>query len=221
MKHRIYPFMAVLAAALLGLAPNWAAAEDGRYRVTITNVSPGQSLTPVLVFSHDSKAMPFFTPGQPAESALEQLAEGGNTMPLLDKMMAMGEVTDYASVTGLTGPGGSATVTLMADEHGRIGLGAMLLPTNDGFIAAHGIPLPKGKRMVTQTLGAMDAGTELNDELCVHIPGPTCGGEGVSDAGGEGFVHVHGGIHGSGDLTPSASDWRNPVVKITVERVDD
>jgi len=211
--------LALFSAALLGFTPTLAVADDDLYSVTITNITPGQLLTPALVFSHDGAAMPFFMGGQPASMELEKLAEGGMTMPLLHKMMAAGVVTDYASVGGLIGPGESATVMLMADEHGYIGLGSMLLPTNDGFIGANGIPVPDDEGASSVLLPAMDAGTEDNDELLMHIPGPF-GGEAVSAMGGEGFVHVHSGIHGVGDLMAPKTDWNNPVVKVTVKRVN-
>ena len=224
MKRRTPLFASLVATALLALSPAGASAGDDLYRVTLTNLTAGQSLTPALVFSHNKRATPFFMAGQPAGADLEQLAEGGNTMPVLNTLLTQGGVTDHATapgVAGLIAPGESVSVELMADEKGGIGIGAMLLPTNDGFIGAHGINLPKGKRVVSQTLAAMDAGTELNDESCASIPGPVCGGEPVSMADGEGFVHVHSGIHGIGDLMASGYDWRNPVAKITVERVRD
>ena len=220
MKRRTSLFTCLIAAAVLGLSPGLASAGEHLYRVTLTNVTPGQYLTPALVFSHHRKTMPFFATGQPASADLEQLAEGGNTMPLLNTLVATGALTDHVSVGGLIAPGESASVELMAHERDRIGLGAMMLPTNDGFVAAFGLGLPKGHHRVSQTLAAMDAGTEVNDESCTSIPGPPpCGGEPVSVAGGEGYVHVHGGIHGIGDLMPSGSDWRNPVARVTVERI--
>jgi hypothetical protein len=33
-------------------------------------------------------------------------------------------------------------------------------------------------------------------------------------------VHLHSGIHGVGDLDPSVRDWRNPVIQVTIERID-
>jgi hypothetical protein len=46
-----------------------------------------------------------------------------------------------------------------------------------------------------------------------------CAGAGGSPGvGGEGFVHIHPGIHGIGDLIPAQRDWRNPVAKISIER---
>jgi hypothetical protein len=37
--------------------------------------------------------------------------------------------------------------------------------------------------------------------------------------GGEGFVHVHRGIHGVGDLKPIGRDWRNPVATVSIRLV--
>ena len=57
---------------------------------------------------------------------------------------------------------------------------------------------------------------------CANIPGPACGGAGPSpDAaeGDEGYVHIHPGIHGIGDLDASEYDWRNPVAVIKIRRV--
>ncbi len=215
--------LATLAAAGFAatLAATPALADDDMYRVTITNLTGGQYLTPALVFSHQRGAMPFFAPGDMASPALEQLAEGGNTMPVLEQLAASGALVDYANVPGLIHPGGSASVMLMADDDGGLGLGAMLLPTNDGFIGGFNIPLPEDDEVTTMHMAAMDAGTETNDELCASIPGPPpCGGEAVSAAGGEGFVRIHNGIHGVGDLAPTDSDWRNPVARITVQKVN-
>jgi hypothetical protein len=37
--------------------------------------------------------------------------------------------------------------------------------------------------------------------------------------GEEGYVHINASIHGTGDLDPSQRDWRNPVARITIERI--
>lgn len=67
---------------------------------------------------------------------------------------------------------------------------------------------------------AYDAGSEANSESCTYIPGPPCGNAEVRDTGdAEGFVHVHAGVHGIGDLDPAMHDWRNPVAEITIKRV--
>ena len=97
---------------------------------------------------------------------------------------------------------------------------AMLIPTNDAFFALNAVELPQ-KGTDTYFSVAYDAGSELNDEQCAHIPGPAtvCSGEGVSVGQGEGFVHIHPGIHGIADLAADIYDWRNPVAQITVTRI--
>ena len=63
------------------------------------------------------------------------------------------------------------------------------------------------------------AGTETNNELCSHIPGPACGGDtgNMQDGPGEGFIHVHRGFHGVGDVLSEAGyDWRNPVAEVYI-----
>ena len=67
---------------------------------------------------------------------------------------------------------------------------------------------------------AYDAGTEENDELCTSIPGPACGGTGLEASGnGEGFIHVHRGFFGIGDLEQAEYDWRNPVMAASFKRI--
>jgi len=36
---------------------------------------------------------------------------------------------------------------------------------------------------------------------------------------GEGYVSIHRGIHGNGQLNPAMFDWRNPGAKITIRRI--
>ena len=72
---------------------------------------------------------------------------------------------------------------------------------------------------MTVFVPAYDAGTEINDESCDSIPGPVCGGEGMSGEDGEGFVSVHRGIHGVADLPAETYDWRNPVASISIRKM--
>ena len=100
----------------------------------------------------------------------------------------------------------------------------MLIPTNDAFFAVNDAEGPNGPHAITVFSPAYDAGTERNDETCASIPGPNfveCGGPGGGGApgGGEGYVHIHAGIHGVGDLLPEKRDWRNPVARITIRRL--
>ena len=63
-------------------------------------------------------------------------------------------------------------------------------------------------------------GTETNNELCSHIPGPACSAvdsRNEEDGPGEGFIHVHRGFHGVGEtLSEAGYDWRNPVAEVFI-----
>lgn len=196
-----------------------------QYEVTITNLTRGQQFTPILVASH-KEGVSLFEVGDPANPELATLAEEGNTGPLTALLSAMPEVRDVASSGGLLGPGKSVTVTVgTGGAFKHISVAAMLIPTNDGFFSLNGVRGPKGKRILTLFSPAYDAGSERNDELCASIPGPffaECGGPGTGGmplGDEEGYVHIHAGIHGIGDLNAAERDWRNPVAKITIRRI--
>ena len=36
--------------------------------------------------------------------------------------------------------------------------------------------------------------------------------------GEQGYVHIHAGIHGIGNLVAADRDWRNPVAHISIRR---
>lgn len=212
---------AALIGGLLLASPFAASADGASYHVTITNLTNAINLTPILVASHRRPAG-LFTPGVAASADLTAIAEGGDTSLLAATLGGMEQVVDVQSSGGLLGPGASVTVVVDASDGARrISLASMMLPTNDGFIALDGVKAPRhGSRSYVSP--GYDAGTEPNDEWCATIPGPTCGGIGLSpgmDPGDEGYVHIHRGIHGVGDLDAAVHDWRNPVAKITIRKV--
>ena len=211
---------ALLAGVLSVCASLTAYAQDAKYAVTITNLTAGQILTPILVVSHKNGAE-FMELGHAASDELSRLAEGGDTQPLQDALSATGDVLDAANSDPVP-PGHSVTVEVATKgNYNHISLASMLIPTNDAFIAIENYRGPKKKNNPHELMAiAYDAGTEVNDQLCAHIPGPDCGGEGYNAADGEGYIHVHSGIHDLGDLTSSARDWNNPVAKIVVERIN-
>lgn len=224
-------FRTTIAAITLSLAGTSALAQENpgigqafravQYQVSITNLTPGQSFTPQFLATHSGNVR-LFSLGEPASWELEQLAEGGATGPLADQLANFSE--DMLTIDGLLGPGQTATATLRARAQRRyLSMAAMLLPTNDTFVAANAVALP-ASGSVTFMVPAYDAGTEENDQDCASIPGPLCGGEAVSDpaAGDEGFVHISSGFHdlGAGVLGPVPYDWRNPVARIVVTRVN-
>lgn len=210
----------LLAGSLCGmLLASTVRAEDDVYQVTITNLTRGTLFTPVLVVSH-KRGLKLFTAGTPASEGLAQLAEGGATAPLLAELEASGKVVDSA-VSDPLPPGASVTVQVSAAGKSRyLSLASMMLPTNDGFIALNGVRVAGKGGPRSFHVAGYDAGTEHNDELCGSIPGPHCGGEGFNAESGEGYVHIHAGLHGIGNLVAADRDWRNPVARVRVERID-
>ncbi|MEP5567792.1 MAG: spondin domain-containing protein [Halioglobus sp.] len=187
------------------------------YDVVITNLTPGQTFTPQLLVSHTAD-ISLFEIGEPASMELEILAEGGNTGPLTDAVVNV--VSDVQTVDGLLEPGRTVSWTIDAYSDDVVSMAAMLIPTNDTFVAMNGMSLPE-EGSVTYYVKAYDAGTEENDQNCRNIPGPRCGGEGYNGEiaeGDEGFVHVSNGFHrlNGNTLSPATYDWRNPVARITV-----
>ncbi len=199
-----------------------ALADGGaRYDVTITNVTHSITFTPILVVTH-RKSIDLFEPGDAAIDELAAIAEDGNVAPATALLSGLPGVVDVQDSGGLLLPGDSVTVRVRA-RHGakRISLASMMLPTNDGFIALDSVNAPS-HRSITYWSPGYDAGTEPNDELCQNIPGPTCGGEGLSplpDPDDEGYIHIHRGMHGVGNLSAAVYDWRNPVAKIRITKI--
>ncbi len=210
---------ALQTAAISGLLLASSAVYAGErvYDVTITNLTNLITFTPILVAS-TRRGVTFFEGGSAASEGLTIIAESGDVASLAAALTADG-AADVQNSGGLLRPGESVTVEIRTKKHvRRISVASMMLPTNDGFIAVQNIKAPKKGSKTVYSPG-YDAGTEPNDEICANIPGPRCGGEGLSpEVDGEGYVHIHRGMHGIGDLAADVYDWRNPVAKITITR---
>ena len=196
------------------------------YEVTITNLTKASQFTPILAATH-RRSISYFELGQPPSPGLALMAEDGNVGLLADELSATGKVLDTANSADVLGTppllfaGQSVTLQLESDgrRNVRLSFAAMILPTNDSFVALNSVRLPRFGKTTYLALG-YDAGSEPNDEWCANIPGPLCGGVGASEeAGGEGHVHVANGIHGIADVPAATYDWRNPVARVTVKRV--
>jgi hypothetical protein len=233
----------LLAAAALGLTlilimPESARSEGGKtYKVTITNLTAGQPLTPPVLLTH-SRRTGIFAVGEEASEEIQAIAENGNSMPLL---MALGNdvhvhqvVTGMAPLLPANDPGGTglgSSATFEITTHGRarfLSYISMLICTNDGFTGLNSISLPKYKKTVYTA--AYDARTETNTEDFANMVPPCQGLIGISsdDAGTgmtdpmlaeDGVIIPHVGIIGGIDLFPEVHGWSDPVAKIEIERV--
>jgi hypothetical protein len=217
MRHML---KTVAISSLLLASSAVTAGESSVYQVTITNLTNAITFTPILVASH-KKGVTIFELGSEASDELTAIAEGGDTMPLAGTLEDNPDVTDVQNSGGLLPPGDSVTVEVRSTRGARyISVASMMLPTNDGFISVNSV---KARRHGAETYFSpgYDAGSETNDELCASIPGggPCGGGAGPSPGDdGEGYVHIHRGIHGIADLDADIYDWRNPVAKISITR---
>ncbi len=223
---RLISLFSLIGLALLvtigSVAAISSAAGGGKeFEVTITNLTRAQQFTPILVASHE-EGVRLFDLGDAASAALVTLAETGMTDPLKTLLEDNPKVNEVETLGPLLEPGASRTITIKGGGKFKyVSVAAMLIPTNDGFFALNGVKGLTGETLTFRS-PVYDAGSEVNDELCASIPGPFCSGSG--DVGvpgsGEGYVHIHGGIHGIGSLIASEQDWRNPVAKITISRAE-
>ena len=183
----------------------------------------GQVFTPILVANHKA-GVSLFTLGQPASVPLQDLAESGDTSMLKSALTSNPDVLDVQTTDPKPlPPGQSVTLTVKTkDGFDHISVAAMLVPTNAGFFALNDVEVPNGNKSITVYSPAYDAGSKADDELCANIPGPpnVCKGTGfINTPTGVGFVHIHSGIHGIGDLSETFFDWQNPVAQIVIQRV--
>jgi len=215
-------------------APFGDAAPTRTYQVTVENLVEGtQYFTPPFVTIHRG-AENLFRKGQPARYGIQQIAENGNTGPLMESLRESRHVASFAAAGGPVPPHHSATVSVTAEPGSEfVSVVSMLICTNDGFTGVSGAKLPN--RMGEEIhlyAAAYDAGTETNTQdfhdlvpPCQAITGipveDRVPGSGSSDPAlaEDGVVHHHDGIlSGEGDLDPAIHGWMNPVARITVKR---
>ena len=226
---------ATLLSLSLGMsATAWA---DGQaVEVEITNLTNGTYFTPLLIAAHDA-GFHLFELGSPASAELQAMAEGGDLTGLVGDAAAAGADYVVDPAGGALAPGSSTTATLEASRRNQmLSLTAMLVPTNDGFVALNAVPIPRRPGVYTFFLNGYDAGTEANDEVITGggapgvpgIPGDPGGNAGTGGTGVAGpdhnpNVHIHRSIVGDLDPLGGPSDldagvhrWLNPVAKVTV-----
>jgi hypothetical protein len=203
--------------------------------VEITNLTHGLHFTPLLVSAHTDTSN-LFQAGTAATAALQAMAEGGNTAPLVAASLS-DTVNSINPAGGLLAPAMSTTVTDL-DTAGNdvLSIVAMVLPTNDGFVGLNSWDIPEEAGTYTVYLNAYDAGTEVNDEIIDMVNGGSddgipadpgaksgTGATGVATTENNTSVHIHRGTIGDTTLTGGISDldssihrWLNPVAKVVV-----
>ena len=228
----------IITAGLLSAAVFASAAVSAQeLSIKITNLTNAMHFTPLLVAAHNSKT-DLFEPGMPASYNLQMMAEGGEISGLVNDVANAG--ANYAAnpAGGLLAPGASATATIITNKKSNnlLSVVAMLLPTNDGFVGADSLDIPKKAGTYTFYLNGYDAGTEANNELIngggapgvlgiPAAPGGTggTGGTGVTSTEFNHTVHIHPGVVGDmsptggvSDLNPAVHRFMNPVAKLEI-----
>ncbi len=210
---------------------------EQQYKVTITNLTSGQPLTPPVLATHTRNAS-VFRLGEDSSAEIQAIAENGNNEPLVSALSSSFQVQQVIQGTAPLVPDGnpgatpfesSATFYINARGKARyLSIAAMLICTNDGFTGVDSIRLPSKKKTVYAV--AYDARSERNTEDFADMVPPCQPLIGVSsdDAGvgasnpllaEEGFIIPHPGIAGGNDLQVGVHNWADPVARIVIERV--
>eukprot|EP00122_Pirum_gemmata_P002077 Pgem_evm1s1880 len=210
-----------------------------KYEVTIKNLNFNQPLSRPVLFTHNSKYQLFEFNGV-ASKGLRIVAEDGDPTVLAEEVKADDNVNSDAVFVSASGIPRyeSATYTIKVyEDYPYLSFATMAVNSNDCFIAVNGEKIYDAQYK-TYFLPGLDSGTEANNELCTHMPGPACSSESGNlraVEGSEGFIHVHRGVHGvnmgknltvnqqraaGGTFAPQFYDWRNPMVEFTVKRGD-
>ena len=210
--------VALLAMGSMGMS-SVTASEWNNYRLTITNATAHQVITPPLIVVHNKK-FKLFEIASPASEGLSIQAETGNPAILAGEVKAKRGVYKVITGSDVIVYGNKASYEFKAPKNAKVSLTGMLATTNDAFTAITSKSLPK--KSVSYMASTYDAGSEDNNELCIDIPGPPCGGtNAANDNDGEGFITIHNGVHGIGDLNSAHLDWRGATSVISITRMDD
>lgn len=204
------------------------------FQVTLTDLTTGQPFSPPVFATHDS-SVSFWTPGGTASNGIQQIAEQGNRVPLVNALTPLIGSSVHDLVTPLSSPllpGSSVSVYILADAaHPFLSSAWMLGRTNDTFAGQRGINLLNIAGTQTFDVFALDAGTEVNSELAGDLI--AFGGNGRTSENG--VVHRSDGLRGidhtinglgfdiNGNRTdiPVAWVWDNnsPVGRVTITQV--
>ncbi|MCP9487026.1 MAG: spondin domain-containing protein [Gaiellaceae bacterium MAG52_C11] len=224
--------LGLIALAATALAVGSASADDDEHeddgtktwRVTISNLTPAgpgapgsQPLSPPLFVVHSRQAN-VWSVGQIASHGVAAIAEDANNAPLESALPAVqGVKTVFTGAGGPIPSGATRSFTVeTSGRFNRLSVVSMLVNTNDAFTGLDSLRL-RGHGSAHETM-AYDAGSERNNELKSHIPGPCCGNPFVRDPEGA-VIAPHEGITGGGELNQALYDWNGAVARITIERV--
>ena len=195
---------------------------DQTFTVTLENLTvgtpteSGQIFSPALFITHTS-SVSFVETGTAASEELRAIAEMGDNAPLSALAMGTEGVKDVQSAEGVLLPGASTSVMIDGGMDGwLLSFASMLVQTNDALVAGNSLSLfdeAGAPRTFTMDIMTYDAGTEENNELATHVPGPPFGGSEQAVEGG--VIMAHPGITGNADVGMEFG-WMEPVARLSV-----
>lgn len=213
----------ILLTATIGqLSACYDNPQSREYRISITNLTHGQPLSPPVAVLH-KKQFSFWEIGESASHAIELMAEGGDASQLLELRKNSPQYQADAALA----PGEKISFTLKSKKRNKrnLSIAGMLVNTNDAFSGLNSVELSQLKPGQTRVYysNTYDAGTEFNSELVGTIPGPADSGEGFNPARDDvtSVITLHGGIVSVDDNHPEstlseADKFDNPSLRIIV-----
>jgi hypothetical protein len=226
LKRFLPALLLLLLGALFAIAPALAdddndddgAARERQYRVTVENLTPSgsQPLSPPLLVVHSNRA-DVWSVGDIASHGVAAIAEDANNSVLESALTGYPGVRSVSTGAGGPIPSGTSRSYVVETQgrYNRLSLVTMLVNTNDAFTGLDSLRV--GGRHTVLMTAAYDAGSERNNELRSHIPGPCCNNPFVRDPEGR-VIAMHEGITGRGDLSATTYGWAGAVARITIER---
>ncbi|CAM9505419.1 unnamed protein product [Ectocarpus fasciculatus] len=197
------------------------------YKASLTNLTFKQDFSPPMIVVHEKGSKPLFSHGVRARHAVKLMAEEGINRKIEEIATNEAGFCGFAVAKGPLLPGktwhGEINFNAKKCKDPVYSVVAKLDNTNDAFMGIAGSKFPKDECPSKHFPPAFDAGTEKNNERCNCMPGRACpestrNQREVHTRGSEGFVHVHRGFQGVGDLSKEDYGWQNPVAEVVVSK---
>ena len=214
---RLTPIL--LATAIGGALAASAVIAQGqgtkRVRISYQNLTTGQPFSPSVFMSHNAGTPKLYAMGAKASPGLARLAEDGNVAPIADMAgKMMGRAVGNSDIGLPTMPGKTGSVVVEVSRNHPMVSGAwMLSHTNDGFTGITGINAYDMRGPQTINVGALDAGSEKNNERRAYLVGLM----GIARDPDGAAIGRHTGIRGNADA-PAAwkFDPNKPVARVMI-----
>jgi len=200
------------------------------YRVTVTNLTNRTFISKVAVATHERKFKAFELGVPNFAFGLEVLAETGFPDTLVDELDRRDDVKqalqlssgvnntpatmvsgDASAPNGGLKAGESFSIDIQGDyKNSSVSVFGMIAPSNDAFIAANSIPVPRHGKPVVIFSPVYDAGTEANTEFCYAENDDATTGGGLTLESEEFPYVVPAGLPSDLFIHPVALNENNP-----------